>query len=94
MRRSCISSRPGREEGFSVEHITAEERIARALLVAQGGVTDEAHHLKWVIDQMVRSLTGCPDDQQVSDAYRAWVRAVCAGSDGPETYEWDCGIAP
>lgn len=59
----------------------------KALAIAQVyGQTDGAHHKAWVIDQMVRALTG--------DAYEAWVTAYCAGDDGPETYEWDVGIAP
>jgi hypothetical protein len=40
----------------------------------------------WVIDQMVRQLTG-PD-------YEPWVQAACFGEDGPDTYEWDMGVAP
>lgn len=37
------------------------ERIEKALsiAVAYGGI-DGAHHKDWVIDQMVRALTGCP----------------------------------
>lgn len=50
-----------------------------------GGI-DGAHHKAWVIDQMVRALTG--------DGYEEWVEDYCAGEDGPCTYEWDEGIAP
>lgn len=40
---------------------TESERIAAALEVAANyGATDGAHHKMWVIDQMVRNLTGCP----------------------------------
>jgi len=28
------------------------------------------------------------------EEYEAWVKAAKAGDDGPETYEWDEGIAP
>ena len=38
-----------------------------------------------VIDEMVRVLTG--DDQ-----YPVWVRQVCHGEDGPDTYSWVTGI--
>lgn len=39
---------------------TKSERIEKALsiAVAYGGI-DGAHHKDWVIDQMVRALTGC-----------------------------------
>ena len=40
----------------------------------------------WVIDQMVRALTG--------DGYEAWVKLQKDGEDGPNTYDWDEGIAP
>lgn len=50
-----------------------------------GGV-DGVHHKAWVIDQMVRALTG--------SRYEEFVELACEGEDGPETYEWDCGIEP
>lgn len=64
-----------------------DERIAAALAVAEqfGGIEGE-HHRAWVIDQIVRALTG--------DDYAEWVRTRKAGEDGPETYSWDEGIAP
>ena len=37
------------------------KRVRRALEVAVNyGTTDGEHHKVWVIDQMVRHLTGCP----------------------------------
>ena len=39
-----------------------------------------------VLDQVVRKLTG--------DEYLNWVVEHCNGEDGPNTYEWDEGIAP
>ena len=66
---------------------TESDRIADALNIAEFyGSCDGAHHKTWVIDQMVRALTG--------DGYAEWVRKRKAGEDGPETYEWDEGIAP
>lgn len=64
-----------------------DERIEAALDVAvrYGGI-DGAHHKTWVIDQMVRALTG--------DKYDVLVAKAKDGEDGPDTYEWDCGIAP
>jgi len=62
------------------------ERITEALDLAEAGSFDGAHHKMWVIDQMVRALTG--------EGYDKWVEDFCAGEDGPDTYEWDTGIAP
>ena len=68
--------------------MTEEQKaIRRALIFADSyGSIDGAHHKAWVIDQMVRALTG--------DQYDEWVRAACDGEDGPDTYEWNEGIAP
>lgn len=63
------------------------QKIEKALTVAlQYGGIDGAHHKAWVIDQMVRALTG--------DGYENWVKFAKEGEDGPETYSWDTGIAP
>jgi len=65
----------------------ALQRIQAAIAVAHSyAQTDGAHHKAWVIDQMVRSLVG--------DDYPVFVRDYCKGEDGPNTYEWDEGIAP
>lgn len=74
-----------------------------------GGV-DGGHHKAFAIDQMVRALTGCPmvwktavdcngeayqyETQGESEEYKMFVAAATAGEDGPNTYEWDSGIAP
>jgi len=80
--------------------------IEKALEIAvQYGGIDGAHHKTWVIDQMVRALTNCPmvtiktptyeyQSQGESDEYKKLVADACNGEDGPETYEWDTGIAP
>lgn len=91
--------------------MSPEDRIAQALEYAVhfGGIDGE-HHKTWVIDQMVRALTGCPQEirsavspdgnsyqygaQGESEEYRAFVADACAGEDGPETYSWEVGIAP
>jgi hypothetical protein len=52
-----------------------------------GGI-DGAHHKMWTIAQMVRALCGS------EEVYKSWVTEYRAGSDGPETYSWDEGIAP
>ena len=55
------------------------------VLGGYGGI-DGSHHKTWVIDQAVRYLTG--------SAYDEWARQAKAGEDGPDTYDWDEGIAP
>lgn len=55
------------------------------LIIQYGGI-DGGHHKKWLLDQIVRTLTG--------DGYESWVKEYQDGEDGPETYEWDEGIAP
>lgn len=67
-----------------------EEKLSPAVealhLAIRYGVMDRAHHKAWVIDRMVRILAG--------NSYDAFVSAAKAGKDGPDTYEWDEGIAP
>jgi hypothetical protein len=66
-----------------------KDNVAEALGVAADfGQTDGAHHKMWVIDRMVASLLG------TDERYNDWVAAEQHGDDGPETYEWDRGIAP
>ncbi len=60
---------------------------ARAIAIRYGG-TDGAHHKQWVIDQMVRALYGN------EEAYQGFVQIHNMGIDGPDTYEWEEGIAP
>ena len=50
------------------------------------GQIDGDHHKAWVIDQMVRALTG--------DHYDEWVRGYETGQDPDELYDWDTGIVP
>ncbi|KWR88786.1 hypothetical protein [Cupriavidus sp. IDO] len=65
----------------------AEARGDAALDMAfrYGGIDGE-HHKTWVIDQMCRALLG--------EGYDAWVAEAKVGEDGPETNEWDVGVAP
>ncbi len=73
-----------------------QARIHRALRVAdEFGQTDGAHHKTWVIDQMVRALLGQrPGYEEPTNEYLSWVRVYSHGEDGPDTYQWDEGIAP
>jgi hypothetical protein len=62
-------------------------RSYEALLVAKRyGQTDGGHHKAWVIDQMVRCLTG--------PYYETFIAKYKSGEDGPETYTWDEGTPP
>jgi len=63
----------------------AKIKAALEIILRYGGI-DGSHHKTWVIDQVVRIITG--------DNYEQWVIAAKAGEDGPETYDWDEGIAP
>ena len=86
-------------------------KITKAIMYAvkYGGI-DGDHHKAWVIDQMVRALTGSPDEHVVatdsrgkmyeyttqgkSDAYKKLITDACMGEDGTPDYSWDEGIAP
>lgn len=74
------------------------------------GTIDGEHHKTWVLDQVTRILNGAPvkimlakwDDGLEeyrftigsSKKYKKFVKDHCDGEDGPNTYEWDVGIAP
>jgi hypothetical protein len=61
-------------------------KIHEALeLIKNFGGTDGAHHKQWVLDQVVHILA--PD-------YNEWLLEYQWGEDGPNTYEWDDGVAP
>ena len=63
------------------------ERMERALEIAfEYASIDGEWHKTWVIDQMVRALTG--------DNYPNWVARHNRGEDGLDTYSWDQGLAP
>jgi len=67
--------------------MTDQEKIEKALeLAVRYGGVDGGHHKAWVIDQMVRALAGTKYERLVAEAK--------AGEDGPETHDWDEGIAP
>lgn len=65
-----------------------EGRANDALNLAfQFGNIDGGHHKMWVIDQMVRALTG--------DDYEAWLERYQENEEDPDDpYEWNVGIAP
>lgn len=88
-----------------------EARIKKSLEIAVrfGGI-DGDHHKAWVIDQIVRALTGCPGIKDSardcygkpyeyttfgeSEEYQQFLRQAQEGEEGPDTYKWRTGIAP
>lgn len=83
-----MASEPAAGGGGLLMHLSAlENRIAKALkTIASYGQTDGEHHKAWVLDQVVRELTG--------GRYSRWVADYKSGDEGPETYSYDEGIAP
>ena len=78
---------PGIGFQYSEDNPKRKEAIDKALELARkyGGI-DGDHHKAWVIDQMVRKLTG--------PAYAIFILEAKHGEDGPNTYTWNEGIAP
>lgn len=70
------------ERGGVVDEVVRNYDVELALEFARKG----GHHKTWVVDQMVRALTG--------DGYTKFVREAKDGENGPDTYEWDEGVAP
>lgn len=71
---------------LTIANESAERREKAIDLAVQYGGTDGEHHKAWVIDQIVQIIAGNDYKRIVADARD--------GEDGPETYKWDCGIAP
>jgi hypothetical protein len=65
--------------------MTEKEQKVLNLIGEWGGI-DGGHHKQWLLDQLVRELTG--------DDYEKWLAEWQDGEDGAETYLWDEGIAP
>ena len=66
--------------------MTDTDKIQTAVnLIAEYGCIDGSHHKQWLLDQLINLLV---------DDYEEWVAMYEAGEDGPQTYEWDTGIAP
>lgn len=76
-----------------------ERRIDEALRVASDyAMTDGEHHKQWVLDQMVRYLTGCQLVREEGRSPDEPPRMVLGRSDEYVAFlngeEWDEGIAP
>ena len=75
--------------------------VAGALKTAsEFAYIDGDHHKMWVIDQMVRSLTGCPLETRTANDYkgRPYSYEALGESDAYREFigdgHWDTGIAP
>lgn len=64
-----------------------DKQIEQALKIAfDYGQVDGGHHKAWVIDQMVRALTG--------KKYDKWINDYIYDEETGDSYTWDKGIAP
>lgn len=83
----CVKAADLLEKEYNVKSEKVETKtIAVLSLIHDYGGIDGAHHKQWLLDQILRVLT--------EDNYHKWVTEFCVGEDGPDTYEWDTGIAP
>ena len=57
------------EQNVTAVALDMDTRIGKALEFALDGVFDGEHHKMWVIDQMVRALTGCPTVTRTGKSY-------------------------
>jgi hypothetical protein len=81
--------------------LESDRRIAKALSIAPDGAYDGDHHKMWVLDQMVRALTGCPmvtrsavDANGENYSYEAQGESEEYERFVDEVGGWDEGIAP
>ncbi len=63
-----------------------QQRDAALAVIQRYGGIDGDHHKSWVLDCIVRELTG--------EKYAEWVVDFERGEDGPKTFKWDPGIPP
>ena len=73
-----------------MSYILTEDLLSEAIesaldIIAEHGGTDSGRH-QWVLDQIVRKLTG--------NTYEYWVKDYCSGDQGPNTYVWTTGDPP
>jgi hypothetical protein len=80
-----------KEAAFSIAELQdlGSTPVEQALeIINRYGGIDGGHHKQWVLDQVVRVLS------ENEGGYQQWLTQHCDGEDGPETYDWDEGIAP
>ena len=64
----------------------AKKLVAILEIIEEYGQHDGGHHKQWCLDQIARIVHGA--------GYGQWVKHMCNGEDGPNTYDYDEGIAP
>ncbi|MDP3768087.1 MAG: hypothetical protein Q8S13_08735 [Dehalococcoidia bacterium] len=101
---------PGKYLGEFPKDVQRTQTEWALLVIERYGQIDGDHHKAWVLDQVARVLLGAPvtvvearwtDHEpeerftvETCEAYERWVVEMGEGEDGPETYDWDVGIAP
>lgn len=55
-------------------------------LIFKYGRVDGEHHKQWLLNKIDKTIA--------EEKYNEWVSDYNSGEDGPNTYEWDEGIAP
>lgn len=83
---SSGGSDEGKNNGKVLMH-TPEMQKALDLIWEYGGIGGD-HHKAWVLDQVVQALCGS------QERYERWVAEYQKGDEGPNSYEWEKGIAP
>lgn len=83
---NMVRKRQKQDGKRGIEFMNNKQRMSNAITIAlEYGQIDGAHHKMWVIDQMIRALTG--------DNYEDFIKKYYIDEDGG-TSDWDCGIAP
>jgi hypothetical protein len=67
-----------------IEELENKEKEILSIAEDYGGY-DGGHHKQYALNEIVKIITG--------DKYEQWVNDYENGEDGPNTYEWDKGIA-
>ena len=80
-RHMCRFDNTVRAREECIERLAQQKDDALSLLHRYGGI-DGGHHKEWLLDQVLRALTG--------DQYENWVHDWSEGGE----YEWPEGIAP
>lgn len=73
------------QKEFSKLFLSRKEAQVAGIILRWGGI-DGGHHKQWTMDQCIRLIFG--------DEYERFVAFANDGEDGPDTYDWDEGIAP
>ncbi len=88
--------------GVSENQLCKNDRIAKALEIAFNySQIDGDHHKAWAIDQMVRALCGCKQNEKESgdfldesDEYLQFVNKYEHDDNGEKQWTWDDGVNP